>query len=57
MSFGAVLRKCIYVLVKKYLFIYISFNSWPMTNWHAKCDRGMKANHGNKTKKERKKEG
>ena len=35
-----------------YLFIYlfISLNSWFMTNWHAKCERGVIANQGKKRK-------
>ena len=30
--------------------LFISLNSWFMTNWHAKCERGVIANHGKKRK-------
>ena len=34
-----------------YFLFFISLNSWSMTNWHAKCERGVIANHGKKRKK------
>ena len=33
-----------------YFYLFISLNSWFMTNWHAKCERGVIANHGKKRK-------
>ena len=35
--------------------LFISLNSWSMTNWHAKCEGGVIANHGKKRKERRKK--